>query len=298
MMNTTSGGFIEHHMVSRVLLRRFCGPTNEMTALRLPYRSVRPKGPGGVAFFRGPDTQEAREFEAHWQSIETDLPLAFAAVDDGTIFQHEDLVALLHECLAMHMARSQTILQIHHQLLPGILEERQREMARDPQLLELFRSEHAGLYPVGEDAITMAAESAIERIRTSLEAGAFILERMKENYPKAQEFVSRYSIEIDTPENGEFLIGDSPAASIRKGHPGVGPLQGVKWDEADTIILPIGRQHGIALAQKNRFLELPDEWVEFVNRVQVVGAIEYIMWHPDHDAHTFVHQILNGPAGQ
>lgn len=284
----------EHHLVSRALLRRFCDSTNEMLIYRKQYRALQKRGPGAVGWVTGLNVENPTAFEERWQAVENLLPEVFVAVDDRTIFQSDALTNVLRRCIALHMARSHILVLMHSVLLPMVIERQAEQIRRDPKLIDLFREAHGGLYPAGSEGLSSTADDAIERLTFRLQNSDFLAERMIDNYEKALEFVGHYQLEIAVISEGdEFVIGDIPATARKNGHPGVGPLGGVPWNEADALFMPIGRKTTVSLAQSCRYVDAPPELVRFLNVTQIASAREHVMWHPEADLRGYVNEILD-----
>jgi hypothetical protein len=88
--------------------------------------------------------------EAVWRVVEDQLPAAFAAVDDGTIFSNARLVAVLTDALALHSARSKAYKNVHNLILDRVVD-RQKTVFRErgAHLLESAFVDRYGRAPEG-----------------------------------------------------------------------------------------------------------------------------------------------------
>lgn len=282
----------EHHLVSKVILRQFCDDRNHLKRMRLRDQRVKTVGPKGVAFVDTIYPADAVEFEALWKTVEDRLPEMLAAIEDRTVFQDEVLLGLAQDCLAMHLARSFTLVLMFEQLLPHVLARQEREMVSDPSIDAIFQALHDGLWPVGLQARAVAASAMRQEIEDQLRSGPFLSERLVANYHQARDWVRGHSLEVGTCQEGEFLIGDAPAQSVKKNHPGVGPLGGVPLPDADMVVMPVSRFHSISLGPRQAYLDVPQPVVALVNRIQVVSAARQVMWHPSANMEGFVRSVL------
>jgi hypothetical protein len=97
-------------------------------------------------------------------------------------------------------------------------------------------------------------------------------------------------VEIAIADEGEFLISGFARAGARPDNDGVGPLDGISWRDAMTIVMPIGRHHTIAFGPANAELHLDGAAVAELNRRQVRAAHLHVVWHPDADLLAFADQ--------
>ena len=278
--------------MSRVLLRQFCDSSNNLSAMNLRYGNVKLIGPGGVCYLDDLNPDKPSEFELVWQSVEVHLPKMLEALRSRALFEDEALVQLARNCLSMHLSRSMTLSTMFDQLFPITMDRLEREMADDPRIDAAFSDRHSGLVPAGREGRTIAARQIRIQIEERFRSSGFLAERLVENYEKAKAWISDSPIEVGICTDGEFLLGDAPAQSLKENHPGVGPLGGVPLTEANLIVMPIGRHHCLSLGSANAYVNLPVDFVDLINRFQVVAAINEVVWHPDADNRSFVRDIL------
>ncbi len=280
------------HLVSRVLARRFTNARSELTRFEVERRRVRDVGVMGFGRAWALYPGDPMRFEQTWKHVEDRLPAAFAAVDDGTIFSRLDLVELLKECLAIHLARGTTVSRVHAQAAKDLREWLVPTFAARLWIDDSFRQEH-GFYPAGPEGRRMQAEKMLDDGLANLGTTSFTPDRMTALFDSVRPLVFSAELEIGIARQGEFLISDTPAVSQRAGHAGVGPLGGVPWDRASTITMPIGRAHTLALGRKAQFIDLGQQEVEQLNESQIRGAANAVAWHPDADLEAFVRATLD-----
>ena len=107
-MNGTGQPTRKHHLVSRCILRQFCGPRTLLQAFDIPSGKAKLVGPGGVCWISNCDPLILDAFEAQWKHVEDHMPQALAALERRDRLD-EPLCDLLRRCLAIHLARSFTI---------------------------------------------------------------------------------------------------------------------------------------------------------------------------------------------
>ncbi len=87
-------------------------------------------------------------------------------------------------------------------------------------------------------------------------SGALWRERIESLYLNVRAMTQAAGLEILTVQDGEFLIGDVPALTVRAGHAGVGVMGGIALAEAQSVLLPLGPRHVAALGRGNRLIHL------------------------------------------
>jgi hypothetical protein len=88
-------------------------------------------------------------------------------------------------------------------------------------------------------------------------------------------------VEILTLSCGEFVAGDIPALTVRKGEPSAGVNGGVGYAFADAIILPIAPDCLARVVDgPSRYVEIDDEEVRELNAWQVRGAFSHVYLRP------------------
>lgn len=96
--------------------RRFCwpdsvAPTGSSWPNNVEYPSSRPlpRAPRQVAFTEELRPANPTDFEDLWKPIENRLGPAIGAVEAGTLFDEPSQLETMRECLALHLARSNTM---------------------------------------------------------------------------------------------------------------------------------------------------------------------------------------------
>ena len=233
--------------------------------------------PGGVGYIEDYIRDEPEVAEEHWQQVENRLPAAFDALDDGTALDDPAVVETLRDCLALHWARSRTLKAMHDSYLPQIEAKARLDMAGDPNIAAIFYDRYK-FWPAGPQALDVLAADFARELVAEFEKGEFLRERAFFNFDKAKTLAANAGLQIARPGEGEFVISDDPAQSLRGGHGGVGPLGGVPWGEADTIVLPLGPLHVLSLGAQHEWVELDEDGVRNINGAQIASAHERVIY--------------------
>ncbi|MFE4861540.1 hypothetical protein [Streptomyces sp. NPDC056670] len=75
--------------------------------------------------------------------------------------------------------------------------------------------ERTGLILEGEEGLAFQADRLLARMVGHFESGALLRDRIEVTLTKAREIFGRCVPQVLQAAEGEFLIGDTPAASIR-----------------------------------------------------------------------------------
>lgn len=292
----------KQHVVSRVLLKRFASratPTGglELLEFNVRYGTERLRPPAAVGYVMDYLTAAASQAEQYWGEVENRLPAALAVVDDETVFEHTEHVETLKDCLALHLARSRTFRAIYDRLVQPRLAQIWERLMSDPAAVAEFRARHNGLWPAGPEALASVVTPAVEQAEMTLSA-QFFRDQVMEHYEKARQLVAGTALQIARPEDGEFLIGDSPAQSLAAGSTGIGPLGGIPWDGGTTIILPLGPGHLLGRSKEYRWVSLDAAGVRKLNSAQVGSAQDRVMYRPGSGLGASVREILSTQAGE
>jgi hypothetical protein len=104
---------------------------------------------------------------------------------------------------------------------------------------------------------------------------------MEYRYRRTRYWLRGLGVEILTPSRGEFVIGDIPALTVRKGMPHAGVNSGVGYAVADAIILPIAPDFLLRVVDgPSRYAQADSEEVAELNAWQVRGAFSHVYLRP------------------
>lgn len=224
------------------------------------------------------------EFESCWQPMENAFPEVIEAVRNEKALEDDRVMGALRDCLAVHFARSNTIERFAKAIRGPLLADAEANARIHPSLVS-----PEGLFPIGDEARAAMAHRTIERIsRTTFRHEVIAPQRMIAIYKGVKPKIAGHGIEILVATKGEFLIGDTPAHTF---HPERG--FNVPWDEAMTVLMPIGRHHAIALGPVSKYSTIDTQTMDLINRVQVVAAEGMVAWHPDAKLGDYVKQVLS-----
>jgi hypothetical protein len=291
------------HTVSQTLLRRFTvsKPGNDYALLRLdllrfPVRSYT-RGPGGVGKTTDFVPYASTSLEAFWSAIETDFPRAFAAVDDGTLFDpgKEYALSIVRDLVALHFVRCEQVKRNHFESFEITLEANKDFWRRRPDDLARFYRRRTGLI-AGPGATERILELLFEGSVARVQSGATLREQMENHYQRARAILETFSVEIWKPESGagEFLIGDAPAVTSDPHTGFVGLAAGVALLDADVALaLPLGpgRMAWLHRGSGSGFREISADEVEKANAFQILAAEANVFARPGTAFEAFAEQV-------
>jgi hypothetical protein len=270
------------HLVSRGMLRRFSnhrrGPISGLDLDTLQQRIDKVERFGAID---SPDLAEPDGIENVWnQEVETRLPYAFQLLDEGKLLSNETAVTTIKNCIILHWARGFALREITDRLLPAKADE------VTASVLERFAPTDAlhaltGLHVVSPDATRLLQQRIRNQFAEKMRKERFVDQQFLKQYRDGQRLIRPYSLEIWRSQTEEFLIGDAPAVSYDKDTDQVGVLNGVSWDKADCIFMPLGPHHVVALSKESRYKEADAAMVERLNVWQVRGALREVYYRPE-----------------
>jgi hypothetical protein len=287
-VNQKAGPFDVQHTVTACLLRRF---TNQPGTGRLKRfdlvagKEVRCEVPpvkAGVV--RGFDSWLPEKTERLWCLTETHLPKVFGALDDGTLLDQPDLVEIARSAIAVHYARSKIVFAIHVNSARRAVNNKVQELHRQPEVLDVLFYQKTGLYspPGALGTREWLVDSVVQPFVDYINGGEAFHESLQRIYREVLNRVGRAGLHVATPVDGtgEFMIGDCPAVTVSNDQERVGPHNGVAIGDADTVLLPMGPKHVIALGIANDWFQVSQETVDRLNSAQMAGSIEEVYYRP------------------
>ncbi|MEU6974224.1 DUF4238 domain-containing protein [Kitasatospora aureofaciens] len=275
------------HLVSRLLLDRFAVPggpgsgkqVQQPFDVQFPDRRPRRRHPRDAGWVLDFVPFASASLEEFWNRVETPAATGLRALDDGALFDHPAHVQALQDLMALHWIRSHRYLALHTQSFAQAIAARRDALLFDGSgLLRAAAAEVTGLHVTGRQGLELVAEKLLAPSVKLFASGALLRARMEEMYEQAREFTRRAGLEVVVPQEGEFLIGDSPAITLRS--EGNTVHYGMALGDAGTLVLPVGPRHLIALGPEHRELRIAREDVDRINEVQVRAAEQHVFCRP------------------
>jgi hypothetical protein len=124
------------------------------------------------------------------------------------------------------------------------------------------------------------ARQLLEEAACNVDASSFTADAIVEAYDEASRIADNRGVEIYQAGDGEFLIGDAPAQTVGNSLDEFGPLEGISWSRASSILMSITRRHTIALGPENILRTIAREDVDRLNAAQIRAAHAHVAWHP------------------
>jgi hypothetical protein len=148
-------------------------------------------------------------------------------------------------------------------------------------VLDAIAASRLGL-PGGDASSRDRAVQELHRyLSKQIEDGALFRVMMEYRYRRTRYWLRGLGVEILTPSRGEFVIGDIPALTVRKGMPGAGVNSGIGYAFADAIILPIAPDSLLRVVDgPSRYAQADSGEVAELNAWQVRGAFSYVYLRP------------------
>ncbi|MEV7783612.1 DUF4238 domain-containing protein [Kitasatospora sp. NPDC088351] len=284
------------HVVSQVLLKRFATPQRRAGLrvgrfdLHYPERRHKDNSSAGFGWIEEFVPFGSGSIEKLWQDTENRLSAAFDALDDGTLLTSSRVKATLRDTVALHFVRSLRVRRIHQSSWRRVHAERRLRLLTDDanRVRRAALAEH-GLHLAGPAGLEYFVDLLMKPATAMYECGALFRTALEDSFAQARAHVADASLCIITAEEGEFLIGDDPAITVRYTVP-QHAVFGVPLMDSSTILLPLGPHHLVALANKDRILTVPKQKVDELNRLQIQAAERHVHHRPGEAITRFIRQ--------
>jgi Protein of unknown function (DUF4238) len=277
------------HLVSGVLLGQFAAPIGQCGApqvcsLNLEYPHTKLNGRGLETCGSAPVEDfvkfESGSLEKVWAQVENDADAEFSAVRDGSALQSGHL-DWLRDLIAIHHARSIQYYTVFEDSLQNARQAARRFWQHYPEALDAIAASRLGLPGGDADSRDLAVQELQGRISKQIEDGVLFRVLMEYRYRRTRYWLRGLGVEILSPSRGEFVVGDIPALTVRKGMPNAGVNAGISHIVADAIILPIAPDLLLRVVDgPSRYAQVGSEEVAELNAWQVRGAFSHVYLRP------------------
>ena len=274
----------KQHLVSEVVIKRWAIDGKVLSIdLDHPAARSKPRAPAAIGYKLDFIKVGSRRWEERWQKAETLAPQTFDAIDDRSIFDRPQLVAVLKDLIAIHFGRSHVV-DVAWQLALGsdALDHRQEEIVRilrqDGALDALFHHYTGLVSPGTPQARRLGFERFVAEFEARVgEGGGSFADAVGEAADRMRDRLERHSLDIGVAEDGaEFILSDSPVQPLDHSTKRAGVLAGVTLDQADTIMMPIGPTTVVAPGKHAAFTEMPRPAVISTNAALVATAHRFV----------------------
>ncbi|WP_189219009.1 MULTISPECIES: DUF4238 domain-containing protein [Streptomyces] len=275
------------HIVSKVLLREWAAAVKHTTIehvqpydLQHPKRRLNTRPPRGIGKIENFVPWASTSLEIKWGLVERELPDALAAVKAGIALGQPRTAGILRDLIALHYIRSHHYREAFNRVFTEFLP-RQREwlLTERADQLEAAYLQHTGRPAAGPEDLAAIADEIFSLMLDQFHDGSLLRVRIEASFDQARQLMAQYSLEILETEEGEFLIGDNPALTVRK--EGDSLSHGMALLDSHTTVLPIGPHHMLALGPTPFYGRLAKSAVDKMNVLQIKAAREYVYTRPN-----------------
>ena len=266
------------HLVSQVVLRQFAR-RGVLTLYDGARQIFITKGPR-AGFYMSFDQHDPVGAEELWKKTEDRIPKMYAALEARTASGDPGVEALVRDVLALHWARSGAMREAHERVMEQVMRRSIEDVARDPDLLarEMLRSK--GLIATSSAALDWFNEDIHNRV-VAQNRDKWLSDRNAHHLAEAQRIMRPWSVQIGyAPAGSDLIISDAPVVTVKSGHDGVGPHQGVALGDASEICMPLTPTVLVALGPEPRMLDLTPESVDRYNDLQIRARIRWLGCRP------------------
>lgn len=286
------GGPARQHVVSQCILKTFIGSTPEGVRLvgvdlanvsrqQCSPRLYATKGAGRIDDYVSYDPQGAEKL---WATVEDLIPEAMSCLERG--LPDKEAEQVLRGAVALHWVRRLSTKELSEDAFQAALEE-----AKTPEAIEGILNVAAAMgIPVVDDP-SKSVPSGFEVLGRLNEEGVLfriMLERLFGIALQASQ-LGRFHL-LEAPESASFIVSDHPVVvhDMNGMHTPALALFGLL-----SMAMPVSPRHMIQICRDGQGDKavhrlLMNEEVEAWNRLQVVQARRFAMYHPDLDYLDFV----------
>lgn len=291
-LSSTSPVVHDQHVVSQVVLRRFCAPTahgDRLLSHSLQYGRALLRAPRGVGRLEDFVKIDSQETEHVWGTTEQELLAALDAARTRGIFKSQKYVAVIKDAIALHFVRSLDMLRAEELIWQhGLAAARASFLADKRGMESLFYLKYGLFPPSGETAREIIAADLLSTTARLFDSGAVFRLRVVDMFHAARDLSAARGLQIIRPQRGEFLIGDVPAITIDIKRRALGVLSGVAFGNATTVVLPLGPTRLAALGNADSFDSVPSTIVTQLNAFQIAKAKTNVYMRPGSGLESFV----------
>lgn len=289
----------DQHVVSKVLLKQFAERDHRDCVYKVAsYDLEHPASskPRAVAACGRAPTFDfvpfaSRSVERRWGAIETTLPETFSAIANGTFFDDPIHTERVRDLIVLHFVRSIQSDVIRWRTWDSMYAQARRFWQQRPRALEQLARQRPGFYVAGvagqEETLNELHAQAVEL----MESGKYFRVMIEDRFERTRTWLQGERVELLTPADGEFLIGDIPALLMLPGYVGNGAFDEVGLLAADSLVLPLGPKCLAKLGGASQMTLVPAETVEALNAAQVRCAFARVFFRPGSDLDQVVQSV-------
>jgi hypothetical protein len=238
------------------------------------------RAPDAVGYERDFITADPEGAEARWKEIEDRIPATLGAVAQSDEPLDAEVVRTVKQMIALHWSRSLTAGYLDKLLRPLAVQESRRQiLAEYPVELASDFYQQYRILPAGHETLTWHEERRPRVEDPALDR--FFLERMVENYDMAMDRLERQAVEMLAADgDAEFVLSDFVTLTANRDRAVGGPLKGVPWNQATTILMPLGPRYLASIGPAPVRDTLAATEVERINRFLVHSSWERVFYRP------------------
>jgi hypothetical protein len=290
----------DQHVVSKVLLKRFAARLGKHRGLIVPFNldhpqgNLVPRGPDGCGKIKNFVPVASASLEQVWKPTEDALHRALQSLDESRLFEEPAHVATIRDAIALHYIRSTSVQEMYNSAVANFTSANRAWWLNEGRaILDRAYYQMHKLHPGGDQGRAAFVDGLMEPYSTAAENGALFRASVEVLFAQARMLLSRFGgVEILQPEEGEFLIGDVPALTVRHDQLTVGVKSGIALGDASSVILPLGSHHLAALGPTDQIGTVSKRTVDRLNTMQVQGVHKYVYFRPESQLEETVHAAL------
>jgi hypothetical protein len=268
------------HFITQAILRRFVGSAGDRLAYYDIERHIcRPVGPDRAGQYEKLVVFDEHVAEDLWRVAEERLPEAYRAIEDRSLFDKPELVALLKDSIALHWARSPHARDRSDANFARVKEAQANWWLanRSSDLARWFQERHSGIIPTGPGALRITIQELQATSTEIVNSGLWFSKRVPQFFETARMLAASRPLTVVHAADADFVLGDVPVVLL--GHPKTdGPE--VAFGDAESALLPIDPHYLLVIGEGEGWAKFGRAEVEDVNKRQLRSARRYVYFQP------------------
>lgn len=269
------------HTVSQALLREFTDQ-GQLVKYDLTYGKAYRRYPRSVGYHKDFISVAPAAFEGLWKQMEDRLPAAIASLADPDWQRRLDDINTIKLAVVVHFVRNTALRSWENRNTPIALQEAKDEIWLERQ--DLVRAQYekrTGRASSSDPEVRAWLDTLGPGDQLQLEQG--FAERVLRMLDWATNWVAPLTLQVLVAGGSvPFILSDSPVMPFRE-NLDVAGYGRVALGDAQGVLLPVGPQRLVCVANNPGERTVDDMMVRRLNFEQLNSAIEYVVFHPRRD---------------
>jgi hypothetical protein len=288
----------DQHVVSQVILKQFAEPWGKkgevlLASLGVHHPERKPSRGGSAKFGKVPDYLRFASSSAEdlWGETETRLDDPLKAIKQDNRITEPSHETIIRDAIALRFVRSIPIAILHQSAWISNREAARQHWRERPDLLQWIHVNIFGWWTSDRARLELALDEFYKPVSDLVASDAIFRVSLEDRFKRVRAGLQAFDLKILSSRDHEFLIGDVPVLTLRKGHEGTGIFEGVGLANADEIVLPLTPRHVAVIGQGDENREATAAEIERYNTLEINLAHRYVHFRIESRLHEFVRSV-------